>query len=307
VKTRPADTALAVVLAVGLHLLLFALALFGLWWTQRSAPPASAGEAVEAELVDARSLSAATRRALAAPPAKSRPLPAPSPSPPPAPPPQPVAQQRLEQPDAVTRQRTTDLPSPLPAAPREDRDRQRQAQVDLTDRARQKTPEQRTLPRPATPSPMEQQRLQQLADLRRAREQSARQSQLAQQQLQQIADAQARAASDRNADQQAGRPPAGQGTDTALQARYADALREAIRRNWIRPDNVPLGSTCTLLIRQIPGGEVVDVQIGNPCAYDAAGRRSVEAAVWKAQPLPYAGFESVFARTLTLKFTAADP
>ena len=70
---------------------------------------------------------------------------------------------------------------------------------------------------------------------------------------------------------------------------------------------MPLGATCTLVIRQIPGGEVVDVQIGSPCAYDEAGRRSVEAAVWKAQPLPYAGFEPVFARTLTLKFTAADP
>lgn len=302
-RTRPADTALAVVLAVGLHLLLFALALLGLWWTQRSAPPASAGAPVEAELVDARSLSAATRRALAAPPARQKPAPPASASPP-SPPPQREAQERLDQPDTVTRQRTTDLPSPLPAAPREDRDRQRQGQVDLTARPRQLKPEERM---PATLTPMEQQRLKQLADLQRAREQAARQLQLAQQRQQQIADAQARAASDRTADQQAGRPPSAQGTDNALQSRYADALREIIRRNWIRPDNVPLGATCTLVIRQIPGGEVVDVQIGSPCAYDEAGRRSVEAAVWKAQPLPYAGFEPVFARTLTLKFTAADP
>jgi colicin import membrane protein len=33
----------------------------------------------------------------------------------------------------------------------------------------------------------------------------------------------------------------------------------------------------------------------------------VEAAVLKAQPLPYQGFESVFNRTLILKFRAEEP
>ena len=42
------------------------------------------------------------------------------------------------------------------------------------------------------------------------------------------------------------------------------------------------------------------------CPYDEAGRRSVEAAVLKAQPLPYQGFESVFNRTLILNFRAED-
>ena len=39
---------------------------------------------------------------------------------------------------------------------------------------------------------------------------------------------------------------------------------------------------------------------------DAAGQDSVERAVLKAQPLPYRGYESVFARTLTLNFEARD-
>jgi colicin import membrane protein len=42
------------------------------------------------------------------------------------------------------------------------------------------------------------------------------------------------------------------------------------------------------------------------CPYDALGKRSVEAAVLKAQPLPYAGFESVFSRELKLNFQAED-
>ena len=37
-----------------------------------------------------------------------------------------------------------------------------------------------------------------------------------------------------------------------------------------------------------------------------SGRRSVEAAVLKAQPLPYRGFESVFSRNLTINFRAED-
>ncbi|HEX5693842.1 MAG TPA: protein TolA, partial [Arenimonas sp.] len=46
--------------------------------------------------------------------------------------------------------------------------------------------------------------------------------------------------------------------------------------------------------------------VSSPCAYDEMGQRSIEAAVLKAQPLPYAGFEKVFRRTLILNFEARD-
>ena len=59
-------------------------------------------------------------------------------------------------------------------------------------------------------------------------------------------------------------------------------------------------------IRQVPGGEVIDVEVLPSCPYDELGRRSVEAAVLKAQPLPYAGFESVFKRDLILRFRPKD-
>ena len=91
-----------------------------------------------------------------------------------------------------------------------------------------------------------------------------------------------------------------------MRSRYTAALGEAIRRNWSRPDNVPLGQRCRLTIRQLPGGEVVDVQVSPGCPYDDLGKRSVEAAVLKAQPLPYAGFEPVFNRTLILNFDPQD-
>ena len=69
---------------------------------------------------------------------------------------------------------------------------------------------------------------------------------------------------------------------------------------------MPIGQRCRIVIRQIPGGEVVEAKVDPSCPYDELGRRSVEAAVLKAQPLPYVGFESVFQRTITLNFQAQD-
>ena len=83
-------------------------------------------------------------------------------------------------------------------------------------------------------------------------------------------------------------------------------MQEAIRRNWTRPDNVPLGQRCRIYITQLPGGEVINVEFDASCPYDAQGRRSVEAAVRRAEPLPFAGFEPVFNRRLNLNFTAQD-
>ena len=96
------------------------------------------------------------------------------------------------------------------------------------------------------------------------------------------------------------------GTSEDLTAKYAAAIQEAVLGQWIRPDTVPLGQRCRVSIRQIPGGEVIDVEVQPGCPFDEAGRRSLEAAVLRAKPLPYRGFESVFQRNLTLNFEARD-
>ena len=51
---------------------------------------------------------------------------------------------------------------------------------------------------------------------------------------------------------------------------------------------------------------MIEARVDPSCPYDELGRRSVEAAVLKAQPLPYAGFEAVFQRTLRLNFVAQE-
>lgn len=98
----------------------------------------------------------------------------------------------------------------------------------------------------------------------------------------------------------------GSGPLIAFKARYADAIQQAITSRWIRPASVEIGARCRLLVQQLPGGEVMSVEVSSPCAYDELGRASIKNAVLKAQPLPYAGFEPVFQRTLTLNFHAQD-
>lgn len=317
-ETR-ADTAQAFGLALLLHALLFVLIFAGLWWTRPPEQSSAAGDPVSAELVDASALSAATLSELAnrpepvvepepLPPAPQETAPVLQPLPEPLPEDSPVepqrqAQEQIPDPDTVNQDAARrDAISELQAE-REQEARRRQEQIDLTERLRQEEAEKRR-----RLSEMEQERQKQLADFRRQREQAANEARQAQERLDRIAERRARSASEEaaRADAAASAPPGNQGVDEGLQARYAAALQDAILRNWTRPDNVPLGQRCRIVIRQIPGGQVIDAKVDPSCPYDELGRRSVEAAVLKAQPLPYAGFESVFNRTLLLNFEARD-
>jgi colicin import membrane protein len=52
----------------------------------------------------------------------------------------------------------------------------------------------------------------------------------------------------------------------------------------------------------VPGGEVVSAKVIPPCNGDDLTRRSLEAAVLRAQPLPYSGYEPVFERSIDFVF-----
>lgn len=96
------------------------------------------------------------------------------------------------------------------------------------------------------------------------------------------------------------------GVDESLRGAYIFALTKAIEHNWIRPETIPPGTPCTVRVIQIPGGQVLTAEVVQPCSFDAIGQRSLEAAVKRAEPLPYAGFESVFNRELRLNFKAPE-
>jgi len=88
-------------------------------------------------------------------------------------------------------------------------------------------------------------------------------------------------------------------------AAYAYAIRQRIMNRWVQPPTATAGIECIVNIRQLPGGEVVSVSIGR-CNGDGAVRRSIEAAVHSASPLPSPEDPSIFSRDIQLEFRPVD-
>ena len=297
-KETRADTRSALLQAAGLHVVLFALMFAGLQWTRSNVAEAAQGDVIEADLIDPSALSAAMRSALQRDP---QPLPQPQP--------QPVEEATVEDvppellPEPVVEEPVPPAPVPEPDPIDQDRvqrdaDSTEVAEVDREQEAKRRQQEQVDLDA--------QKREQQLAEIRRQRALAARERTQAEVRAQQLADARTPAVAAAQDNAAASRPSGNPNRRTSQGASYQVALMNAILRQWTRPESVQIGQVCQVLIRQIPGGEVVDVQIGRSCPYDELGRRSVEAAILKASPLPYAGFEEVFVRDPVLKFRAED-
>ena len=68
-------------------------------------------------------------------------------------------------------------------------------------------------------------------------------------------------------------------------AAYQYAIANKIRRNWAMPASATADTECVVMVRQTSTGEVISARIVS-CNGDDAVRRSVEAAVIKASPLP---------------------
>ncbi|WP_213600670.1 cell envelope integrity protein TolA [Pseudoxanthomonas japonensis] len=325
----------AVAWAIGLHLLLLAILLLSPYFKwDRERLNAAGSQSMEATLDVSAADQRAVERALDFQPA---PMPEPVQEPAPEdtiPPPQPIpeprpqdapverqaqAQERIPVPDTVDQDEARRDAISQEKARQEQEAKRRQEQIDLTERKRQEQAEQqrrlaaqqeedrqkRIAAEAAQKAEADKKRLE---EIRRQRAQAQREQQLAEQKLRQLADARARQAASAAAPTSAPAtgPVGNGGTDEDLRGRYAAAIQEAVLRQWTRPESVPVGTRCRVVIRQLPGGDVVSAEVQPGCAMDAAGQDSIERAVLKARPLPYRGFESVFARTLTLNFEARD-
>lgn len=321
--------------AIGLHLLLLVVLLVSPYFKwDRDRLNAAGSQSMEATLDVSAADQRAVERALdfqPAPmpepvqePAPEDTVPPPQPIPEPAPQDAPVerqanAQERIPVPDDVDQDEARRDAISQEKALQEQEAKRRQEQIDLTERKRQEQAEQqrrlaaqqeedrqkRIAAEAAQKAEADKKRLE---EIRRQRTQAQREQQLAEQKLRQLADARARqaAAAAASTPAPASGPVGNGGTDEDLRGRYAAAIQEAVLRQWTRPESIPVGTRCKVVIRQLPGGEVVSAEVQPGCAMDAAGQDSVERAVLKAQPLPYRGYESVFARTLTLNFEARD-
>lgn len=286
-----ADTRTATLQAVGLHAVLFAAMFAGLQWTRPSLPEAARGDVIEADLVDVGDLSAAMQRAMRQPPRVApQPIPEPLPTPVEEPPtaplealPPPVPEPAPQDQEAVQRDGLAPEVAEVPREQEATRRQPDQAELD----ARQQEEAER----------LKEKRI---AEIRQKIEQARKARELAEQRQQQLADARATASSS------SARPLGTPDGDAAKMAAYGVAITAAVERQWIRPDSVRAGQRCQVLIVQVPGGDVVEVQVSPNCPFDELGRRSLEAAVRKASPLPYAGFEQEFQRRLVLWFEPSE-
>lgn len=93
--------------------------------------------------------------------------------------------------------------------------------------------------------------------------------------------------------------------DSGQLDQYAEIIRQKVERNWIRPASARQGLNCVVLVRQIPGGEVVEVRV-TECNGDAAVVRSIEAAVLRSSPLPAPPNPALFDRSLRFEFRPQD-
>jgi len=87
-----------------------------------------------------------------------------------------------------------------------------------------------------------------------------------------------------------------------LMARYQISVITKVKDQWRRPATANKDLLCYVRVRQIPGGGVIDATIASPCNANSIVKKSIIAAIKKADPLPYKGFEKVFARSSVFIF-----
>lgn len=90
------------------------------------------------------------------------------------------------------------------------------------------------------------------------------------------------------------------GTADDLLASYRAALRARIIQTWRTVTDRRFPQGCVLHLSQGPGG-VVTATSANGCTLSSEDRLQLEAAALIAQPLPYVGYEAVFAPEMELR------
>lgn len=306
------DKARAVLYSLLLHGVLVFLVLVGLWWTSESKPVVMPGPIIEATLVGPTAAPKPQSRTTKPTPAPPKPVAKPIEKPvveeakPEPPKPQPAEPEKAAEPppppkqDLIEQQRIAALAEKQAAdAKKEQEAKQRREQI-LLDQEKKAEEEKKA----------EAKRQKELDDVRKQLAAAEKKKNLEREKLKQLQDrnlaTQQKADQDRMSElveQEAKQAMTGaNGQDNDLRARYAAAIQVAVTQNWNRPESVPAGLRCALRIVQIPGGDVISVNVVSPCNADAAARNSIEQAVMRAAPLPFQGYEKVFTREINFNF-----
>ena len=92
----------------------------------------------------------------------------------------------------------------------------------------------------------------------------------------------------------------------SLQQRYVALITQKVHNNWSPPPSVPDNLNCTVLVTQVPGGTVTNVQVP-ACNGDDAVVQSIITAVYRSSPLPAPPDPSLFDRSLKFIFDNKKP
>jgi len=285
----------AIALSILLHGGIVAAAVYG-WFTWKHRPPEPTTMAIDATLVDERAL-----KGIAAPPvpAPAPPPPTPVPEPEPAPaeeqePPKPdpaeverkQEEERLEQEKREQEKREQER---LDAEKQErlDAERKEAEKKEAANQAAMKAAADKAAADKAAADKkaLEKKKADEAAAARKAAEENARVAREAE--LRRSMEAEERGNQLRNSDEA---------------ARWHSQIVARITRAWIRPPSARPGVTCIVSVSQVPGGEVTAVRVNSCSIDDAALRESVEAAVYRASPLPAPPNPALFERNLELTF-----
>ena len=88
-------------------------------------------------------------------------------------------------------------------------------------------------------------------------------------------------------------------------ASWEAQIQARIQRAWLKPPSARTGIDCIVYVTQVPGGEVVNVRLGQ-CNGDASVRESIQAAAFRASPLPPPPDPALFERNLEIQFKPVD-
>lgn len=284
---RANDRWLSVGLALLVHGALLAALMYG-WMLFRAPPRPVPTLAIEASVVDARTLAGA---ATPAPPQPPPAAPVPAPSPPPAappepqgpPPPTPEERAQREKQRAVEKQK---IEAAVAQKASEEKAEAQAAQARVAEDARKAAERKRA------------EAAKQAGEAKAAQEKKAQEAALAAHKAEE-----AQEAAEREADLKRSLASEEHAASSApALAKWQAQIAARIERAWIRPPTARPGIQCTLNVTQAPGGAVTQVTIG-ACNGDAAVRQSIEQAAYRASPLPPPPDPSLFERELTIHFT----
>lgn len=273
---QPSDRWVSIGLSVLLHGALLAAVVYG-WWAFRQQSRPAPTLAIEGRVVDAR-----TVRGVMEPPQRAAsPVQQPSQEPVGPPAPQPKPPPEPEGP-----------PQPTP----EELAQRRQQEQQAAEQAAEKVAAQKAAEKAAEEKAAAEKAAADKAAARKAAEEKVAAQRAAQQQAADqnaaLADLQRSLAAEEHADAVRG---------SAALASWQAAIAAKITRAWLRPPTARAGIDCMLNVTQVPGGEVTEVSIGE-CNGDQAVRESIEAAVYRASPLPAPPDPSLFDRNLKIRF-----